>query len=102
MQFIAECGIEYGLQFVTQFFLNSPDCLYIKKYCNFLQSYKKSRAIQNKFAFIFIAEQSNFGRAKVTKKRAKYKIFKILFVPLRSKFNLSSYEKHLYSDGRTS
>jgi hypothetical protein len=32
------------------------------------QSYEKSRAKQNKFAFIFIAEQSNFGRAKVTKK----------------------------------
>ena len=31
MQFIAEYGIEYGLQFVTQIFLNSPDCLYIKK-----------------------------------------------------------------------
>jgi hypothetical protein len=41
MQFIAECGIEYGLQFVTQFFLNSPDCLYTKKSCEFFQSYKK-------------------------------------------------------------
>ena len=30
-QFIAERGIEYGCQFVTQFFLNSPDCLYTKK-----------------------------------------------------------------------
>ena len=31
MQFIAECGIEYGCQIVTQFFLNPPDCLYTKK-----------------------------------------------------------------------
>ena len=31
MQIIAECGIEYGCQIVTQFFLNSPDCLYAKK-----------------------------------------------------------------------
>ena len=41
-QFIAERGIEYGLQFVTQFFLNSPDCLYLKKSSEFLQSYEKS------------------------------------------------------------
>ena len=40
-QFIAERGIEYGLQFVTQFFLNSPDCLYLKKSYEFLQSYDK-------------------------------------------------------------
>ena len=39
---IAEHGIEYGLQIVTWFFLNSPDCLYLKKFCEFLQSYKKS------------------------------------------------------------
>lgn len=42
-QFIAERGIEYGLQFVTQFFLNSPDCLYLKKSCNFLQRYEKNK-----------------------------------------------------------
>ena len=41
-QFIAERGIEYGLQIVTQFFLNSPDCLYLKKSSKFLQSYKKT------------------------------------------------------------
>jgi len=40
-QFIAECGIEYSCQFVTQFFLNPPDCLYTKKSWEFLQSYKK-------------------------------------------------------------
>jgi hypothetical protein len=39
-QFIAEHGIEYGLQFVTRFFLNFPDCLYLKKSCKFLQSYE--------------------------------------------------------------
>ena len=42
-QFIAERGIEYGLQFVTLFFLNPPDCLYTKKSREFLQSYEKSR-----------------------------------------------------------
>jgi len=41
-QFIAEHGIEYGLQFVTRFFLNFPDSLYLKKSCKFLQSYKKT------------------------------------------------------------
>ena len=41
VHFIAECGIEYGLQFVTQFFLNSPDCLYTKKSWEFFQSYEK-------------------------------------------------------------
>ena len=45
-QFIAERGIEYGLQFVTQFFLNSPDCLYLKKSYEFLQSYEKKRELQ--------------------------------------------------------
>lgn len=47
-QFIAERGIEYGLQFVTLFFLNSPDCLYLKKSCEFLQSYEKTSAEQKK------------------------------------------------------
>jgi hypothetical protein len=42
MQFIAECGIEYGLQIVIQFFFNPPDCLYLKKSIKFLQSYEKS------------------------------------------------------------
>ena len=42
MQFIAECGIEYGCQFVTQIFLNPPDCLYTKKSWEILQSYKKT------------------------------------------------------------
>ena len=31
MQFIAECGIEYGFLSVTQKILNLPDRLYIKK-----------------------------------------------------------------------
>ena len=43
-QFIAERGIEYGLQFVTQKILNPPDCLYRKKSCEFLHCYEKSRA----------------------------------------------------------
>ena len=54
-QFIAERGIEYGLQFVTRFFLNSPDCLYLKKSCKFLQSYEKTREEQNKL-FVFSSE----------------------------------------------
>ena len=41
-QFIAECGIEYGCQFVTPFSLNPPDCLYTKKSREFLQSYEKT------------------------------------------------------------
>ena len=40
-QFIAERGIENGLQSVTQKILKSPDCLYLKKSCKFVQSYKK-------------------------------------------------------------
>ena len=43
MQFIAECGIEYGLQFVTQFFLNPLDCLYTKKSKKSFQSYDSAR-----------------------------------------------------------
>jgi len=54
MQFIAECGIEYGLQFVTPFSLNPPDCLYTKKSCEFLQSYEKASEKQNgKTTFYF-------------------------------------------------
>jgi hypothetical protein len=62
-QFIAEHGIEYDLQFVTPFFLNSLECLYTKKACKFLQSYEKKftfllmrrdkiRYLSNKLAFI--------------------------------------------------
>ena len=32
-------GRKNGLQIVTQIFLNFPDCLYLKKYYEFLQSY---------------------------------------------------------------
>jgi hypothetical protein len=46
MQFIAKCGIEYGLQFVTQFFLNPLDCLYTKKSKKSFQSYKKFLDLQ--------------------------------------------------------
>jgi hypothetical protein len=69
MQFIAECGIEYGCQIVTQFFLNLPDCLYLKKSWEFLQSYEKSREMQKKSALFFsFPRRSNFGKAKITKK----------------------------------
>ena len=53
MQFIAERGIEYGFQIVTRFFLNSPDCLYLKKSCKFLQSYEKTREMQKENLFFF-------------------------------------------------
>ena len=72
MQFIAECRIENGLQFVTPFFLNSPNCLYTKKSCKFLQSYEKSRAKQ-KNLFFFLPRRSNFGEAKVTENEGKAK-----------------------------
>jgi len=48
-QFIPERGIEYGLQFVTQIFLNFPDCLYLKRSYNFLQSYEKTKEKPNLF-----------------------------------------------------
>ena len=53
MQFIAECGIEYGLQFVTQFFLNPLNFLYTKKSWEFLQSYEKSLKVVPMWADIF-------------------------------------------------
>ena len=52
-QFIAECGIEYGCQFVTPFSFNSPDSLYTKKNWEFIQSYEKSRAEQNQSICFF-------------------------------------------------
>ena len=52
-QFIAECGIEYGCQFVTQIFLNLPDCLYIKKSWEILQSYEKTSETQKESLFFF-------------------------------------------------
>ncbi|MBR6320077.1 MAG: hypothetical protein IKR50_06545 [Prevotella sp.] len=56
-QFIAERGIEYGYQIVTQFFLNSLNCLYTKKFCDFLQSYEKTRELQKeKQVFLFHAD----------------------------------------------
>ena len=72
MQFIAKCGIEYGFQFVTRFFFSSPDCLYTKKFCDFLQSYEKSSAKQRN-SFLFLPRRSNFAifDGKVTKKRVK-------------------------------
>ena len=71
-QFIAEHGIEYGLQIVTQKFLNAPDCLYIKKSCKFLQSYEKSRAKQKNLLF-FLPRRSKFAISdgKITKKNSE-------------------------------
>ena len=64
MQFIAKCGIEYGLQFVTQFFLNPLDCLYTKKSKKSFQSYEKSSEMQKKSQILFsFPRQSNFGKA---------------------------------------
>jgi len=56
-QFIAERGIEYGLQIVTWKFLNPPDCLYLKKSCKFLQSYKKkiAKCFDNCYFFSYFA-----------------------------------------------
>ena len=56
-QFIAERGIEYGLQIVTRKFLNPPDCLYLKKSCKFLQSYEKLREEQNKLICFFFRDR---------------------------------------------
>ena len=47
MQFIAKCGIEYGCQFVTQFFLNLPDSLYTKKSKKSFQSYSNTIVYNN-------------------------------------------------------
>ena len=59
-QFIAERGIEYGLQFVTFKILNSPDCLYIKKSSEFLQSYENLLTAGCKtIAMIFIFRYFN-------------------------------------------
>ena len=39
-QIIAEWGNENRCQFVTQFFLNPRNCLYLQKVCDFIQRYK--------------------------------------------------------------
>ena len=80
MHFIVECGIEYGCQFVTQFFLNPPDCLYTKKSWEILQSYEESRAKQKKL-FFFLPRRSNFATfiAKLRKVGRNAKRNKFLF-----------------------
>ena len=40
-------------QFVTQFFLNPPDCLYTKKSWEILQSYIKTREMQKESLLFF-------------------------------------------------
>ena len=89
-QFIAERGIEYGLQFVTPFFINSPNCLYTKKSSNFLQSYEKSRAEQ-KILIFFMPRRSNFAIRwqSYQKSRAKQRN-SFLFLPRCSKFAILS------------
>ena len=57
MQFIAEHGIENGLQIVTSFFFNPLDCLYLKKSYEFLQSYEKTREMQ-KDSLLFLSSPS--------------------------------------------
>jgi len=39
MQITAEWGKENRCQFVSQIFLNLPNCLYLQKVCDFFQSY---------------------------------------------------------------
>ena len=51
-QFIAERGIEYGLQIVTSFFLNPPDGLYLKKSYEFLQCYENKLEVQSDLFFV--------------------------------------------------
>jgi hypothetical protein len=69
MHSIAERGIEYGLQIVTRFFLNPPDCLYSKKSCKFFQSYEKTSEMQKESSFSFhFRVHSKFGEAKFTEK----------------------------------
>ena len=59
MQFIAKCGIEYGLQFVTQFFLNPLDCLYTKKSKKSFQSYNKKLKLPRKKSKISVVVYKN-------------------------------------------
>jgi hypothetical protein len=66
---IAKRGIEYGLQFGlgsaackarTLFFLNSPHCLYLKKFCEFFQSYEKNeRNAKGKLVF-FVPDENEY------------------------------------------
>jgi len=49
MQFIAECGIEYGCQFVTPFSFNSPDCLYTKEKLQILPKLRKKLVKAKRF-----------------------------------------------------
>ena len=88
MQFVAERRIENGLQIVTPFFLNSPNCLYIKKSCNLLQSYAKSRAKQKKH-FFFLPRRSKFAYfiGKVTKKYPYFQMFSMVFLTFSCSFS---------------
>jgi len=57
MQIIAEQRIENGLLSVTLKILNLPNYFYIKKFCDFLQSYEKtSKTAKGKPRFSFAGE----------------------------------------------
>jgi len=53
-QFVAARGSENGLYIVIRFFINLPNCLYIKKDCDFLQSYGKTREKPNFFDYFLM------------------------------------------------
>ena len=53
MQFIAEHCDENGLQIVTPIFLNPLHCPYIKKSCEFFQSYEKTSEMQKESLLFF-------------------------------------------------
>ena len=58
-QFIAERGIEYGLQIVTLFFFNFSDCLYIKNPAN---SCKVTKTLFDDYDF---AREYSFRNKKI-------------------------------------
>ena len=53
-QITAEWGNENCCQFVTQIFLNPPNCLYLQKVCDFIQNYKIILAIPNLTPIIYL------------------------------------------------
>jgi len=63
-QFIVEHGIEYGLQFVTPFSFNPTNCLYTKKFCDFLQSYEKSSTKQRNLFLCFRDRGVSLSKSK--------------------------------------
>ena len=67
-QITAEWGNENCCQFVTQIFLNPPNCLCLQIFCDFIQSYEISERNTKKPPFFFyFRTKSKFGAATVTK-----------------------------------